>query len=190
MLLKYTVSCALPANAIPFTFSWTDSNQVVHNESYLGLLGIAPTWTTQPLDDTGQKMISACLLARTNYIGVHVTISVRSLKAPLKTLVGSEELNDYPHVEGGFWGNLFATTPYARACYDDSGTNVANSQSWQRYCATGYPTPGGVLECGMIHIIGPCTSYCKSLNGAGQYYPDCTDPVYGKTSEMITTALP
>jgi hypothetical protein len=187
MLLKYTVGCAFTTSQ-SFSFSWTDSKKVVHNETYQGLLGIAPAWATGPLDLNGQQMVSACLAGRTNYYGVQVTISMRSLQDPLHTLVNSSEVTAYYEVEGGFWGNLFAATPYLRACYTTS--NVANSRSYKRDCAAGHLNADGTISpCGMIQILGPCESYCKTLNGAGQYYPDCTDPVYGTFAYMVTTAL-
>ena len=46
----------------------------------------------------------------------------------------------------------------------------------------------------MIHIVGPCSSVCQTLNGAGQYYPSCVEHPGtgsgGTTKEVITTALP
>src|SRR4051812_13215695 len=80
--LKYTVSCALDASQ-SFSFSWTDSSNVVHNETYPGSLGLWTQWETQPLNTMGQQLISACLAARTNYYSTPVTISSRG---PVKAL--------------------------------------------------------------------------------------------------------
>ncbi|HSO00675.1 MAG TPA: hypothetical protein VLS89_20425, partial [Candidatus Nanopelagicales bacterium] len=87
--------------------------------------------------------------------------------------------------------NLFAATPYLHACYNSA--TVANSRSWQRDCAVGHLTASGVVECGMIKILGPCCDLCQALNGAGQYYPSCIDrPAVDSTmtKDVITTALP
>lgn len=193
--LRYMVSCALRADQ-SFSFDWTGSDDVVHSEVYPGLLGLRPAWATGPLDAEGQRMVSACLAARVNYYRVPVLISARSLRDPLKTLVDSQELADYPDVEGAFWGNLFSATPFLNACYNSA--TVANSRDWQRDCAVGHLTGDDddddeTVECGMIHIVGSCSGVCQSLNGAGQYYPSCIErPGAGSstTKEVITTALP
>ena len=190
-LVRYAASCALTGNQ-RFDFSWTDAQGVAHDESYPGLLGIAPTWATGPLDPVGQRMVSACLAARVNYYRVPVVISARSLREPLKTLATSDELASYPDVEGAFWGNLFADHPFLNACYN--GATIANSRSWQRDCAVGHLNEAGEIEeCGMIRIAGPCSQVCQALNGAGQYYPSCIEqPGRGPVTmkEVITTALP
>lgn len=190
-LVRYATGCAL-TGAQSFDFWWTDSKGKVRSESYPGLLGVAPTWASGPLDEEGQRMVSACLAARVNYYLTPVVISARSLRDPLKTLSSSQELLDYPHVEGAFWGNLFAGEPYLNACYNDA--TVDNSRAHQRDCAAGHVVSGGQIEeCGMIHIVGPCSQVCQGLNGAGQYYPSCVDrPGQGTatTKEVVTTALP
>ena len=186
-LLRYTVGCALGAGQ-SFSFTWSD-DWGLHEETYPGLLGIAPAWATGPLDLKGQEMISACLAARVNWYGVSVIISMRSNEAPLRTLPSADELAQYPDIEGGFWGNLFVATPYARACYHP-GT-VANSRAHQRDCAVGHLNADQTVSlCGMINIIGPCDAYCKAPSSPGGYYPDCTDPVYGKTANVVTIGLP
>ena len=189
LFVKYAVSCAFNPTQ-RFSFSWTDTEDVIHQEVYYGLLGIAPSWACEPLlKEHDQEMVSACLAARTNYYATPVTISMRSPQSPLKTLVGSVELAAFPYVEGGFWGNLFTTNPYLGACY--SAANVAHSRAALRECATGHlDGTGGTVPCGIINIIGPCESRCQNLNNAGKYYPSCTDPVWGSTQNVITTALP
>jgi hypothetical protein len=189
-LLKYTVSCALGSSQ-SFTFSWTDSGNVVHTENYPGSLGIEPSWATQPLGDAGKQMVSACLISRVNYYGVQVIISARSMTSPLTT-VGSSELQAYQHIEGAFWGNLFSPTPYAFSCYNES--NVSISRGGMRDCATGHVnTDGTVSSCGIINRVGGCQSVCPKIDGAGQYYQSCVaQPGVSDTSTgyVITTALP
>src|SRR5689334_8539387 len=68
LFLKYAVSCAFtPAQS--FSFSWTDAQNVVHQEVYYGMVGIAPGWASGSLCTQGQQMVSACIAARTNYYG-------------------------------------------------------------------------------------------------------------------------
>jgi hypothetical protein len=191
MALRYMVSCAFSGSQ-SFSFNWTDSSGTIHNEVYPGLLGIAPAWATGTLNLEQQRMVSACLAARVNYYEVPVVISARSVREPLKTLSNDQELVDYPDVEGAFWGNLFASSPFINACYNNA--TVSNSRAWQRDCAVGHLGGGSeIQECGMIHIVGSCSSVCQSLNGAGQYYPSCIERPGVSTSttkEVITTALP
>src|SRR5262249_39623288 len=99
--LKYTVGCALdPSQA--FSFSWTDAYQVVHQENYWGLLGLATFWSSKPLSDVGhQQWISACLAARTNYLGLSVTISSRGPCQALNKHNTPEE-DEYTNEEGAF----------------------------------------------------------------------------------------
>ena len=124
LALRYMASCALTSNQ-SFSFSWTDLLGTVHNEVYPGLLGLAPTWTHWPLCIEQQRMVSACLAARVNYYEVPVVISARSVTEPLKTLTSSQEKIDYPHIEGAFWGNLFAPVPFLNACYNSATVKLA-----------------------------------------------------------------
>jgi hypothetical protein len=183
------VGCALNAS-VSFNFSWTDAQGMLHHETYPGILGLAPDWATGPLSTIDMQMVSACLAARTNWYGVPVTISMRSHRDPLRTKVHSDELDAYPDVEGAFWGNIFTTTPYLRACYNQQ--TISNSRAWQRDCAVGHldAQGSGIQPCGMISILGRCEDLCKKLDVAGQYYKDCTDPTLGSTGLVITTALP
>jgi hypothetical protein len=187
-LLRYAVGCAFDSSQ-SFSFNWTDSSGTVHEESYPGHIGLAPEWTTGPLSAFGGQMVSACLAARTNWYGVPVVISMRSKHDPLWIHVLDEERTAYPFLEGAFWGNLFAPTPYLRACHTEA--NIAHSRAAQRDCAAGHvDTAGGIETCGIIDIVGTCEEHCKKINVPGQLYWDCTDPVHGRTNNVITTALP
>ena len=87
-LMRYMASCALTSTQ-SFQFEWTDELGILHTESYPGHLGLAPTWATQPLSLDGQRLVSACLAARTNYYQVPVQISARSHVDQLRTKVKS-----------------------------------------------------------------------------------------------------
>ncbi|WP_437673650.1 hypothetical protein [Sorangium sp. So ce131] len=189
--LRYVVSCALDATQA-FSFSWTDAGGVVHNETYSGALGIAPSWATQPLTDLmSQRLVSGCLAARTNYFGTSVTISMRSLQSPVRKLVAPGEIAAYPNIEGAFWGNLFTATPSVRACYHAAG--VATARAALRDCAAGHlDGAGSVVSCGPIVLAGACDPLCPNIDPSGGYYITCSDPPgsNGATTYVITTALP
>ncbi|UQA60974.1 hypothetical protein [Polyangium aurulentum] len=188
--LKYAVSCAFyPIQS--FAFSWTDAKGVVHNEVYRGDLGFAPDWAWQRLDVTGQEWVTACLAARTNWYGTSVLISMRSVMA--STRASADEIDAYPHEEGAFWGNLFAATPFVRACYWTS--NVSRSRASYRDCATGHlDSQSNVQECGPIHIIGACDTYCGVTQSIDGRHPHCVvDPdvsLTTKTDHVLTVFLP
>jgi hypothetical protein len=195
-LLKYTVSCALTSSQ-SFAFSWTDSSNVTHSESYPGLMGLASSWASSALSMTGQYWVSACLASRVNWYGVHVTISSRGNNPQLGTTY-AERTTGYPNIEGAFFGNLFASTPTLYACYNHN--HVADSRSWQRDCATGHLNSNGTTSnCGMLTVLGDCSNYCSAIpanNGMydDQYYSTCYNSTTrsGATlvSQVVTTALP
>lgn len=190
MFLKYAVSCAFNATQ-SFAFSWIDSRGLVHNEVYLGDLGFAPSWATQPLDVTSQEWVTACLAARTNYSGMSVLISMRSIMA--STRASEAEIAAYPYEEGAFWGNLFTATPFVRSCYWTS--NIASSRAASRECAAGHlDNKGNVLECGAIHIVGACNTYCGATQSLDGRHPYCIiDPAVSltnKTDHVMTVFLP
>jgi hypothetical protein len=171
MFVKYAVGCALTPGE-SFAFSWTDTTGTVHAETYWGLLGLAPSWASGPLDAEGQRFVSACMAARTNYYGVPVEISVRADIDVLEQNTSAAELGAYSHIEGAFWGNLFAPAPYLRACY--RAENVAHSRSMMRDCAAGHVNADGTIaQCGLLHSVGSCTTVCKKILKAGGYYTHC-----------------
>lgn len=191
-LVRYTVSCALEPGQ-SFAFSWTDNLGVVHDEAYPGQLGLAPGWATAPLtDETQQRMVSACLAARTNWYGVSVVLSLRSKLKPLRTAVPGTELADYSNVEGAFWGNLFTPTPYLHSCYEAANVDVARAAN--RDCAAGHLDANGQpTECGVIDILGPCSDWCQDLDNHERWYKSCDDPTLPgtpSTKAVIAVALP
>ncbi len=172
-LLRYAVGCALGPQA-QFDFSWVDVTGAIHNEIYPGSIGLAPAWPTRALDVAEQEWVSACLAARTNWYGELVPLSLRGTSPALA--FDNEEMSSFPFREGAFWGNLFSSTPFLRACYDS--TNVAHSRAQHRDCAVGHLENGTVIECGMIAITGPCQQTCIAPNNVG-YYPNCTGAAGG-----------
>lgn len=178
--MRYLVSCALgPTQS--FAFSWTDAQSNVHNETYWGQLGIAPTWTQSALSVADQEMVSACMAARTNYYGSSVIVSLR-----VDGSTASLEKTLYPAEEGAFWGNLFAATPWLKACYNEA--NISNSRAKLRDCAAGHLEGETVTECGIIDIIGSCNAWCDPLDSSGKYRTKCViDP--GVSTTTTTTEI-
>ncbi|WP_437547636.1 hypothetical protein WME97_46915 [Sorangium sp. So ce367] len=189
-LLSYMVGCAF-TSLQSFSFSWTDSSGTVRNEQYWGIIGLAPDWSTSPLGPQRQQWVSACLASRTNWYGVPVTISSRARDSVIDK-TDTPELTTYTRLEGAFWGNLFAPSPYLNACYDEANRDHARSLS--RDCAAGHLGSSGAPEpCGMINIVGSCDSVCEPLRPRGMYFPSCGNNPTGNAEsapKVITVFLP
>jgi hypothetical protein len=185
-LLKYTVSCALSPSQ-SFSFTWTDSQGLVHKETYPGIVGLASSWAMKPLGEADQEWVSACLASRVNWYGVTVMISSRGSHPALHKSDPSET-KAYTMIEGAFWGNVFAAKPRAYACF--YGPNRPYSRAQRRDCAAGHVEADGTIsECGIIEIVGPCEAQCQPFKGQGQYYPSCTGPMATTSSAVLTTFL-
>jgi hypothetical protein len=114
-LLKYMVSCALPAG---------ESIVVTVDEKYIfqGALGLVPDWAHQPMTEEEKRRLSSCLAAHTNFFGKPVQISLRSddpaASESLRTT--AEERANFPFFEGGFFGNYFIPHPVSYVCLGDT----------------------------------------------------------------------
>ncbi|WP_438003448.1 hypothetical protein WME89_31765 [Sorangium sp. So ce321] len=195
-LMRYLVSCALRPDQT-FSFSWTDSAGVVHPEVYRGDLGMAHWWATGAItnDTYVQRQITACIAARTNWYGTHVTISLRNAESAMSSSV--TERQTYTVREGAFWGNLFASTPYVRACYTPAG--VARARQLQRDCAAGHltvdPATGAttVQQCGPMTIVGSCDAVCNRVDPGAGFYAGCLEnpaaSPWARTDVVVTSFL-
>ena len=94
-LLTYMVSCALPEGE-----SLGVAGAVLN-----GSIGLAPQWLDEGLDVSARRWLSACLLARVNYFGVEVHLSIRGAHDALGTT--DAERSAYSLYEGAFFGDLF-----------------------------------------------------------------------------------
>ncbi len=115
--LKYLASCALAEETEVYT--------TVEGEEYSfeGSIGLAPQWIDRGLVGEEERWVSACMLARTNFFGKTVQISMRApegIEVPSKSLETTpEEIEGFSIFEGGFFGNLFAENPVAYTCLGD-----------------------------------------------------------------------
>lgn len=117
-LLKYMVSCALPADE--------SVSVTVELEKYVfqGGLGLVPQWTRRSMTEPEKRKLSACLAAHTNFFGKPVQISLRSddPAAPDGLKTTAEERESFPFFEGGFFGNYFIPNPVGYVCLGDTPT--------------------------------------------------------------------
>ncbi len=106
--IKYLADCALDAGVAAY------ADVAGQHYEFPGVIGLAPHWLHRPLTETEQRWVSACILARTNYFGVEVQISLRADHSPFPALqTTDQERREYTLHEGDFFGNLFADTPVA-----------------------------------------------------------------------------
>jgi hypothetical protein len=148
-VMTYMLQCALtPAQSITLK----DSSGV--SWTFTGLLGVAPAWTTRALTVDEQRWVTGCLLARVNYFGVVVNLSMRATLPALGTTPDA----GYPKLDGRFYGNLFDPTgPKEYAC-DGRFDNA------QRICAD-VSADGVTTNCGFTYT-GSCAP-APQLNDVG-----------------------
>lgn len=113
-LMTYLVSCALPAGQ-SVTWQPPATTPPVAPITFEGALGLCPQWRTDGVESDAacQELVSSCLLARNNALGVEVPISIRGFDTRggyfgAGTLDnGDPEFEAFPWREGSFYGNMF-----------------------------------------------------------------------------------
>ncbi len=160
-VLAYAVKCAFSSSqTLVATYAGT-------TYSYPGEVGIAPSWSSRGLSHDEQTWMTACLMARTNYWGISVPISIRGDFSALATT--STEVTAYSVQEGAFFGNLFVSPPVFGTC---QGAGILNRtpSAWLalRLCATAVPGTA-TTACGFV-AAGNCRDIC-ALDPKG--YEDC-----------------
>jgi hypothetical protein len=157
-VLKYVVSCALPAGqTVNFTVDGV-------TYSYPGELGLAPQWGLNggTCDASCQEWVSACVMARVDYLSEKVLISMRGA-APALT-ASNAEIAAYPVREGAYYGNIFLDTPERKGCIATGRTGLP------RVCG---PTTDGCV----IEAVGNCDDICDKADKRDGSYRNCRDDV-------------
>lgn len=160
-LFAYVASCAMTAGK---TVSVTSGGA---SYTFTGVMGIAKEWEVSTLPTSKYKRVSACILARTNYFGTEVSISMRNANISTKT----SELNAYTVVEGAFWGDLFSTTVTMRACASPAklaGSTVSTMPL--RECAA--PADATTTKC-KFGFAGECSKVCVTNLTTKIGYSNC-----------------
>ena len=149
-VLKYIVSCALPAGRqVSFVADGV-------SYSYPGELGLAPEWelTNGTCNKSCQQWVSACVMARVDYLGEKVLISARGDTSVLRASL--TERYSYSVREGTYFGNIFAATTERYACIAPGRTGLP------RVC--GPTTVGCVVE-----ALGSCSQVCDKIGSDGSF---------------------
>lgn len=109
--LTYLISCALNEGIELYT----EVDGKIY--TFLGSMGLAPRWLEEALTPSEESWVSACMLARTNFWGMKIIISMRASPPPTMSLRPMiEEARDFTLYEGDFYGNIFQTSPVAYTC--------------------------------------------------------------------------
>jgi hypothetical protein len=164
-VMSYLVQCALrPDQTIPqMTFQGETFGP------WTGVLGFAPDWFNANNDmqtDEEQSLVSACLLAHVNGLGVHVPISVRSEAIEPAS---EAEAAQYIAWEAHFFGNIFSDQPLKGVCRPDEAPNAATDtelDDLDRECAL---TPG-LCE---FQGFPKCSDVCDYFDPDQGVYAEC-----------------
>ena len=160
-VFSYVVGCALPTGS-----SITVQDSYGTSYTFPGLIGLAPEWATTTPTVSERRWVTACLLARVNYYGVSVMISMRGANAALATTRTEE--TTYKVAEGAFYGDLFDTAGQTEfACGSKKWTSTL-AQDAKRTCTISQD--GVTTMCGFTyqHFCG--SYYDPSTPNA------CTNP--------------
>lgn len=155
MLVKYLVSCALPAGTVVEVASEGGTHR------FPGSMGLAPAWAERDLNEAEQRLVSGCILARTNRYGLPVLLSMRNddPEAPPALQADAEERHAHTHFEGAFFGNLFEPGSPAYACLGGSpgAERTRALEASLRVCTlpSRGEAPAGLTRCGFI-VVGQC----------------------------------
>lgn len=164
-LLKYLVSCAMPEG--------TTVVAMVGGErfTFAGKMALAPAWSTRSMTEREERLVSACLLARTNRFGVPVEISSRNDTPgmPPSLQADARERERFAFFEGGFFGNMFKDDAEAYVCIGDrSRIRQQHLERLRRECALPMATADSarpLSRCSFI-IAGDCGDKPFVQNGA------------------------
>lgn len=157
----YIYSCAERRNqSLTVTVSGT-------SYTFRGSMELAREWTSTALTPSKYELMSACMLARTNYFGVEVAISMRSHQLGTKP----SEKAAYTVVEGAFWGDVFTEGGSMRACASPAKlSGEAISTLPQRECTAS--VDGVTTKCGFSYA-GECTDVCATGRAEDLAYTNC-----------------
>jgi hypothetical protein len=154
-LFKYIVSCALPAGEqVDVTVQGT-------NYEFDGALGVAPEWG-EPGAQCGEDCrgwVSACVIARLDYLQQPETISLRGQNSGLKST--PQERASYSHIEATYYGDIFSDPKEIYACLPPGKTSIP------RVC-------GPSLDTCVVKVQGSCEDLCGRQRKDGSY-PNCRE---------------
>jgi hypothetical protein len=165
-VFSYIVSCALPAtSAVNLTLNSTAY-------SFPGEIGLAPSWETGACNASCKSWVSACILARLNYTGGNVHVSLRGDISALATT--GDERNDFSYPEATYYGDLFASAPVRYAC------TIGGSTLIERVCGAGSSLLSPAYTGCIVNVLGDCAAgtspRCVGPDSGDGSFSACADP--------------
>jgi hypothetical protein len=148
--------------------------------TFPGGLGLAPRWGERGghCDGECQRWVSACVLARVDYLGVEKIISLRGDSRALKTT--QKEQSEYTDREATYFGNLFIEGQPKYACLAPGKKEI------ERVC-------GDSLDNCPMEVVGSCAHACAHDGSAGGFV-DCSSSGRARKPEIfhesVTVFLP
>jgi hypothetical protein len=129
-VMTYIASCALPAgDSISFTVAG-------ETQTYWGALGFAPELNSAGglQDAAQQEKLTACLMARTNAVGLHILISLTDTQGA--SARDPSEASTFNLFEAYYLGNVMADSPWMSSCAGDhTPSDAAGLTSKGRTCS-------------------------------------------------------
>ena len=153
--LSYLISCALNEGIELYT----EVEGRIY--SFPGSVGLAPRWLEDPLTPSEERWVSACMLARINFWGIKVFLSMRASPPPIPNLEPTtEEKRDFTLYEGDFYGNIFQPFPIAYTClgqrtFQESQDPILNLRVCTRSLGIQHPSGYELTPCGFL-LTGQC----------------------------------
>jgi hypothetical protein len=174
-LLSYVVLCALPAGE--------SLHEGEAGASLEGMVGLAPGWTSAPLQGVeAQRWVTACLLQTLNGLSMDVELRMTG-SHPVLSGRGGAAASEFTTPDTTMFGNVFDPDgPAAFACIDNVDVTVCgvdwSAHSLQRICGLS-PTCGATL-------LGPCSLSCAHAEDG---HATCDTPEGDRYAEAISTRL-
>jgi hypothetical protein len=160
------VSCALPAGA-----SVTVADTSGTSYSFAGEIGLAPAWQTTTPSPAERRWVTACVLARTNYYGVPVQISMRGAHPALA--MTTVETSTFTAAEGAFYGDLFDTSAQTWFACGTRTWSAALATDAQRTCTISQD--GMTTMCGFTYAFFCGSAYDPTHAAACSAKPPWTN---------------
>lgn len=145
-----------------------------------GMIGLAPAWVRRPLVASERSWVSACLLARSNELGVSVDVSLLGGSRVLDA--APQEASDFPVEEGAFYGDVLAPGPVQWFACRGTGSPAAGGML-DRLCAVADPGRPGLTLCG-FELAGSCAAACGASSGG--LYSGCRGDLGRLFDQVIT----
>ena len=176
-VFSFVVSCALD-QGITLTVEHASLGQLL----FFGEVGLAPQWETRAMNDSDQRWVSACLLARVNNNDVTVQVSLRGPTDALATT--AQERTSWSLQEGAFFGDVFQPGNKPLEMFACRGRDQASGPEQgdmdARDCTEPDPNNPGKTLCGM-DFAGDCADFVAPKNNYAcereidGYYVNCAE---------------